>query len=130
MKLNKLAAAIGVLLSLAAAAPVIAVAKDGADESVTCAATAVATTDRTTAEPRAVSTHAQLRRSDEWRGGRASPLVCARSNREMEASAVLRRGVDGLLPLGDQAAKLGGHSRRTSLERPDVALEEPDQLHR
>lgn len=32
MKLNKLAAAIGVFLSLAAAAPVAAVAKDGADD--------------------------------------------------------------------------------------------------
>jgi hypothetical protein len=31
MKLNKLAAAVGVILSLAAAAPVVAVAKDGAD---------------------------------------------------------------------------------------------------
>ncbi len=32
MKLSKLAAAIGVFLSLAAAAPVVAVAKDGADD--------------------------------------------------------------------------------------------------
>ena len=32
MKLNKLAAAIGIFLSLAAAAPVVAVAKDGADD--------------------------------------------------------------------------------------------------
>jgi hypothetical protein len=32
MKLNKLAAAIGVFLSLAAAAPVVAIAKDGADD--------------------------------------------------------------------------------------------------
>lgn len=31
MKLNKLAAAVGVCLSLAAAAPVVALAKDGAD---------------------------------------------------------------------------------------------------
>ena len=34
MKLNKLAAAIGVALSLAAAAPVVALAKHGADDPI------------------------------------------------------------------------------------------------